>query len=306
MEVYRQRVENDLRRSPMTMKFRQSGLRLLEKYWHALDARPSGLSLDDVQLWIKQLHEAPQFVPPGAKTPTYSKRRKSGDIEDNKISASKHNCALDALRGVLDVAVEFGLATNNVARDKFKRRSQKPKRVKLPSLEEFRALMEHLSGSPNPRHREALWLIQFCAYTGARISEAGQVCWRDVEEQRLWLDRVKGDIDRQGRAVPLITPTKKLLESIRTFRVKPSPNDRILGIRECGKTLTSICAEKGLQRLTHHDLRHLFATRCIESGVDIPTVARWLGHKDGGALAMRVYGHLRDDHSAAMAEKVDF
>jgi integrase len=35
----------------------------------------------------------------------------------------------------------------------------------------------------------------------------------------------------------------------------------------------------------------------IESGVDIPTVSRWLGHKDGGALAMRVYGHLRQEHS---------
>ena len=58
--------------------------------------------------------------------------------------------------------------------------------------------------------------------------------------------------------------------------------------------------------LTHHDLRHLFATRCIESGVDIPTVSRWLGHKDGGALAMKVYGHLRDQHSVAMAQKVTF
>jgi integrase len=37
-------------------------------------------------------------------------------------------------------------------------------------------------------------------------------------------------------------------------------------------------------------LRHLFATRCIETGVDIPTVSRWLGHKDGGGLAMKVYG----------------
>jgi len=33
---------------------------------------------------------------------------------------------------------------------------------------------------------------------------------------------------------------------------------------------------------------------------------RWLGHKDGGALAMRVYGHLRDQHSAAMAQRVTF
>jgi integrase len=45
-----------------------------------------------------------------------------------------------------------------------------------------------------------------------------------------------------------------------------------------------------MHRITHHELRHLFATRCIESGVDIPTVSRWLGHKDGGALAMKVYG----------------
>jgi integrase len=57
---------------------------------------------------------------------------------------------------------------------------------------------------------------------------------------------------------------------------------------------------------THHDLRHLFATRCIESGVDIPTVSRWLGHRDGGALAMRTYGHLGDEHSKSMAAKVSF
>jgi hypothetical protein len=40
--------------------------------------------------------------------------------------------------------------------------------------------------------------------------------------------------------------------------------------------------------------------------VDIPTVAKWLGHKDGGVLAMQTYGHLRDKHSANMAEKVIF
>jgi len=66
------------------------------------------------------------------------------------------------------------------------------------------------------------------------------------------------------------------------------------------------CQEIGISRITHHDLRHLFATRCIESGVDIVTVSRWLGHKDGGALAMKTYGHLRNEHSQAMAQKVKF
>ena len=53
-------------------------------------------------------------------------------------------------------------------------------------------------------------------------------------------------------------------------------------------------------------LRHLFATVGIEAGIDIPTVSRWLGHKDGGALAMKTYGHLRREHSLAQAQKMSF
>jgi integrase len=59
-----------------------------------------------------------------------------------------------------------------------------------------------------------------------------------------------------------------------------------------------------LNRISHHDFRHLFATRCIESGVDLPTVARWLGHQDGGALLSRTYFHLVDEHSRRMAARV--
>jgi integrase len=61
-----------------------------------------------------------------------------------------------------------------------------------------------------------------------------------------------------------------------------------------------------IPRFTHHDLRHAFATACIEAGVDIPTVSKWLGHNDGGALAMKTYGHLRRDHSQTAALKVRF
>ena len=43
-----------------------------------------------------------------------------------------------------------------------------------------------------------------------------------------------------------------------------------------------------------------------KAGVDIPTVSRWLGHKDGGALAMKTYGHLRREHSIAQAQRVTF
>jgi hypothetical protein len=31
-----------------------------------------------------------------------------------------------------------------------------------------------------------------------------------------------------------------------------------------------------------------------------------LGHKDGGVLAARAYGHLRNEHSAAMAKRMNW
>jgi integrase len=80
----------------------------------------------------------------------------------------------------------------------------------------------------------------------------------------------------------------------------------VFRVNECQKTVDRACKKVGADRITYHDLRHLFATRCIESGVDIPTVSRWLGQKGGGALAMKTYGHLRREHSIAQAQRVTF
>jgi integrase len=115
-------------------------------------------------------------------------------------------------------------------------------------------------------------------------------------------NRTPGEI----RRVPMIPEMRGLLERVKSERSNAKSEDSVMRVRECQKAIDRAAKVVGMKRITHHDLRHLFATRCIESGVDIPTVSRWLGHKDGGALAMRVYGHLRDQHSAAMAQKVTF
>jgi integrase len=108
------------------------------------------------------------------------------------------------------------------------------------------------------------------------------------------------------RRVPLIPDARALFERMRSDRASESLDTKVFRVNECQKALDHACKKVGIDRITHHDLRHLFATRCIESGVDVPTVSRWLGHKDGGALAMKTYGHLRDEHSIAQAQKVSF
>ena len=55
-----------------------------------------------------------------------------------------------------------------------------------------------------------------------------------------------------------------------------------------------------------HDLRHLFITRCIQAKVDVPTIAYWVGHKDGGKLILETYAHLCKQHSAQQAALVVF
>jgi integrase len=61
-----------------------------------------------------------------------------------------------------------------------------------------------------------------------------------------------------------------------------------------------------LQKFSFHDCRHHFISYAVMSGVDYMTIARWVGHKDGGVLIGKVYGHLADEHTRRQAARVSF
>jgi hypothetical protein len=42
------------------------------------------------------------------------------------------------------------------------------------------------------------------------------------------------------------------------------------------------------------------------AGVDFMTIAKWVGHRDGGLLIGKVYGHLSDSHTRRQAERMKF
>ena len=115
----------------------------------------------------------------------------------------------------------------------------------------------------------------------------------------------KGTKNHESRVIPITNALRTHLLRIRG-ELQPKSHERISQIESAKKCLGTACRRLGYPAFTHHDFRHFFATTCIESGVDIPTVSRWLGHKDGGALAMRIYGHLRQEHSNAMVKRVYF
>jgi len=224
-------------------------------------------------------------------------------------SPTNYNNTVSLLRHVFDVAVEAGVLYSNPAAV-VKRAPVRGKEVKLPTIEKFNALIAEMRAGHG---RDSINCADFAAglaFTGCRKGEAGQIAWRDVDFEAGEIvvrgDSETGTKNWELRRVPLIQDARALFERMRSERGCEARDAKVFRVGECQKSLDRACKMVGIDRITHHDLRHLFATRCIESGVDIPTVSRWLGHKDGGALAMKTYGHLRREHSIAQAQRVTF
>lgn len=185
-------------------------------------------------------------------------------------------------------------ATVPLTKRLLKRRKVKLTRPPPPSQLEFKRLLEE---AEKLARSHAAVVVDFLAHSGLRITAARNVRWSDVHEDRIEY------LAKGGRlcAVPLINGMREVLARLRALDdgsgfVLPRPAIR--------RGLAKACARAGLRRLSHHDFRHMFTTRCIESGVDIATVARWRGDSDGGALLMKRYFHLLDAHSRNMAARV--
>jgi integrase len=229
-------------------------------------------------------------------------------------SPTSFNHTLGIIRSIFEIGVEAGARRDNPAKAKeMKRLSETSKRLRLPEPEQFEEFVEEIESSGSGFSKPCGELVQFLAFGGFRISEAKYINWADCDFGRGKITvngepetGLKGRHAGESREVPMIPDMRRLLERMRASRPDEPATDKVTRVCECQKAMNRAAKRVGIARITHHDLRHLFATRCIEAGVDIPTVSRWLGHRDGGALAMKVYGHLRDQHSSEMAQKVTF
>lgn len=225
---------------------------------------------------------------------------------------------LDVLKAVFDFALNRGLLLSNPARH-IRRRKIVSKRIVVPSLDQFARLISAIRLSDGRKDsqekaKDGADLVEFLAYSGARIGEVTgggdakekrPLLWSDVDFERGTAFLPGTKTEAAPRTIPMSDRLRELLLRLKAEK-NPQPEDRIVAIKSARKCLQTACKKLSLPAFTHHDFRHFFATTCIESGVDIPTVSRWLGHKDGGALAMKRYGHLRQEHSFAMIKRVNF
>jgi integrase len=200
------------------------------------------------------------------------------------FSPPRYNALVEIIRKIIPAA-SFLPRMRPVRKDRY-----------LPSPE----ILDRLLARLDVAHRGyAALIVRLLVHTGLRINEARQLTWTDVKPDHI---RLPPTITKNGlpRIIPFIEGVEPVLAGLRTV----STGEKVLPQLDCKRALQCACRDLGLPYLGHHAFRHLFATRCIAAGVDIPTVALWLGHQDRGALLMRTYCHLASEHSMKMAKQV--
>jgi len=157
-----------------------------------------------------------------------------------------------------------------------------------------------------------VWLL---AYSGARRNEALRLRWSDVDWERRQL-KVGSDglaKNHEARVVDFNADLENHLKAMATRKAPdsdflfPSPQrgDKDIPAKTFMETLKLARDESGLH-LNFHDCRHFFISMAVMSGIDYMTIARWVGHKDGGVLIGKVYGHLSNEHAQRQAQRLIF
>ena len=158
--------------------------------------------------------------------------------------------------------------------------------------------------------------IRLLQYSGAREQEAIALRWADLDlERRLLTIGADGNTkNREPRHVDLNPKLLAVLEEMEARRAPdsewlfPSPRrgERDTHAKTFRESLKLARAAAGMPKFGFHDCRHCFVSYAVMSAIDFMTIARWVGHKDGGVLIGKVYGHIADSHRRTMAQQLSF
>jgi integrase len=150
---------------------------------------------------------------------------------------------------------------------------------------------ERLLASSSPWLRE---IIGFALNTGMRQGEILNLQWQDVDFVRGVL-MVMQSKNGTRRTIPLNATVYELLAAKQAMTgasrgpVFMTPLGNELQVRYLAREFCEARDRAGIPDFRFHDMRHTFATRLVQLGVDLYKVQRLLGHKT--SLMTQRYAH---------------
>ncbi len=240
-------------------------------------------------------------------------------ITGKGLSANTVNTAITVIQNSLKAAVAFGELKEYTA-DKIKRPKAKESEVSCFSLAEQRKIEQEVLQSK----KDKLFGIILCLYTGLRIGELLALTWSDLDFSKGTLSVTKschygkGESEKFERRTELpktvtsrrtIPIPKQILALLKTVKkrsksvyVIASGTDPI-SVRSYQRSFALMLKRLKIPHKGFHALRHTFATRALECGMDVKTLSEILGHKNA-SITLNRYVHSLMEHKQEMMNKL--
>lgn len=240
-------------------------------------------------------------------------------LSDNGLSANTVNGIITVIKSSLKRAVILGVVNREFS-DSITRPKIREKKIECFTLQEQRKIENYIQSNKDKK----LFGILFCLYTGLRIGELLALKWSDFDLQKciFTVNKTCMDAWENGRYVKIPLPPKtetsnriipipkQLLPKIKELKKAAKTEHFVCGRGEYGSQVRSY--QKTFDRLLNklkiphkgfHSLRHTFATRALECGMDIKTLSEILGHKNP-TVTLNRYAHSMLEHKADMMNRL--
>ena len=209
-----------------------------------------------------------------------------------ELKNSSINRHLEALSKMFNLCIADGLLDKNPMETISKMKEENYK-IRVLTKDEETALFIVLD--------ERLKPIVICALkTGMRKGEILTLKWLNIDFKNNYIELLHTKSGKK-RKIPMSKTLRKILLEIKETStseyvfVNPKTNKPYTDIKKAFRTALN---KADIKDFVFHDLRHTFATRLIEKGVDIVVVKELLGHAD--ISTTMIYTHsdaIRKQHA---------
>ena len=234
------------------------------------------------------------------------------------LSANSVNAVISVIQSSLKTAYLLGLTKEYVA-DKLKRPKLKEKPVECFTLAEQKQIVQAILNGK----KDKLYGIILCLYSGLRIGELIALQWSDIDFTKGILTVSKSCHDgndginhiriidspktvHSRRVIPL---PKQILSLLKIVKKRSkceyiiADSDKPVFVRSYQRTFELLLKKLNIPHKGFHSLRHTFATRAMECGMDVKTLSELLGHKNA-TITLNRYAHSLLEHKVDMMNRL--
>ncbi len=249
-----------------------------------------------------------------------SELTESGNLKNGKgLSASTVKIIISVLRSSLRTAYSVGMCREYTADRIITPRLRERSVVSLTVKEQMKIENYILKGDDS-----RLAGILICLHTGLRIGELLALTWNDVDLEKMSINvnktcqyhsKCKANGKRavnspktesSVRTIPISEKLKVLLDDMkkksRSIYVI-SNGENYMSIRTYQRLFAVMLKRLNIPVRGFHTTRHTFATRAIESNMDVKTLSELLGHKSS-VITLNRYVHSSEDRKKEMMERL--